>query len=74
MINTLHSHCGYHEVVKINVFGKAVSIGGVPHDFHHHFQSTEFGAGGIADWLFKTRMQDKFPKAWAKLVTLYEFD
>ena len=74
MLNTLNSHSGYKDAVQVSLcFTKhKISMGAIPHDFHHHFQSVEFGAGGIADRLFKTRMQDKFPKHWQKLTAMYQ--
>jgi len=35
-----------------------VPTGGDPHDMHHWFLNCEFGAGGMMDYLFKTRYQD----------------
>ena len=39
------------------------------HDFHHHYQTAEYGIGGLCDLFFKTRMKDQFPKAWKKIVS-----
>lgn len=52
-ISTICSHSGYKSGI--------ISFGGIPHDYHHHYQKCEYGTGGICDLLFKTRIQDVFP-------------
>ena len=63
-ITTICGHSGYDGMFNLIKIG---SFGGIPHDYHHHFQNCEFGAGGLCDAIFKTRIKDKFPKAWHKI-------
>ena len=57
-VSTICSHSGYYI---------APFITGIPHDYHHHYQKCEFGAGGFCDQLFKTRIQDVFPDIFCKI-------
>jgi len=49
------------------------TLGGIPHDFHHHFQNVHFGSGGYCDWLFRTRLHDIYPSAWDKILGKKEY-
>ena len=53
VINTVFSHSGY------DFIGTLAS--GITHDYHHHYFKVEYGAGGFADRLFKTTLNDVFP-------------
>ena len=70
-IQTVCSHSGYSFgnpfIKKTNLFNA------VPHDFHHKFQNCDFGNGAnqICDYLFKTRLQDIYPKRWRQLQENY---
>jgi len=64
-IHTCFSHSG---TVAINS-----ALGGIPHDFHHHFQNVHFGSGGYCDWFFKTRLHDRYPKVWDKVLAKKEY-
>lgn len=48
VINVVCSHSGYSLGIT----------GGDPHDYYHWFLNCEFGAGGMMDFLFKTRYSD----------------
>ncbi|ETO22920.1 hypothetical protein RFI_14273 [Reticulomyxa filosa] len=65
-VHTCFSHCGAMAI--------SATLGGVPHDFHHHFQSVHFGSGGYCDWFFKTRLCDKYPDAWNKILSNKDYE
>ena len=62
---TTYGHSGYDNP-KIFKFRKLFSN---PHDYHHLFINCEYGSGygDIMDRIFKTRIQDIYPKRWKKL-------
>lgn len=59
VVITSFSHCGYETVIS--------SMSGMPHHYHHTFQTVFYGAGGYFDYLFKTRLVDVYPKRWHEL-------
>ena len=68
-INTICGHSGYEKVFGICKLGK---LGGVPHDYHHHFRDCEYGTGGLCDLVLRTRMEDVFP--WKDLMCTLDME
>lgn len=75
-IQTVFSHSGYYGI-KTVLFDGGKRLSGndnntpkydVHHEFHHKFQNVEFGDGSYCDLFFKTRLKDKYPKTWNKIV------
>lgn len=62
VVNSSFVHSGY-------VFIKGLSP--IPHDFHHHFIDSEFGAGQFLDILFHTTLQSKHPVKYDVIIKPY---
>eukprot|EP01084_Bolivina_argentea_P274471 467851_1 len=71
---TTFGHSGYDNPSNLLIY-KFRKYTGNPHDYHHLYINCEYGSGynEFMDTIFRTRIQDRFPKRWQKIKTQISF-